>query len=76
MTGKLEVYVVWRCQIVPDFTLTFSNQAREIIAPIKLKIVEDSTNHPDSPLGIWFEINDPEDEDFDYEPFISVPGMT
>lgn len=78
MTGDLYVYIAWRCQIVPDVQITFNNQANEVIPVIKLKIVEDSTNHPTCPLGCWFKIPKAlaEAEDFDYEPFLSVPGMS
>lgn len=74
-TGNFFVYKVWRAQILPDFTMTFSNQARNIFAPIRLRIVEDSVNHPNSPLGAWYEI-DGSNTEYDYAPYTTVPGNT
>ncbi len=75
MTNDYIVHKVWRAQTVPDFAVTFQNQAREVIAPVRLKIVEDSANHPDSPLGVWIKIDSGTTE-FDYEPYLSVPGTS
>jgi hypothetical protein len=74
-SGKFVVYKVWRAQILPDFTITFSNQAREVMAPIRLRVLEDSTNHPSSPLGEFYEIASSNTE-YDYAPYTSVPGNT
>lgn len=75
LTGDFWVYKIWRAQILPDFTITFANQARNIVAPIRLRIMEDSTNHDNSPLGAWYII-DSGNTAYDYVPYTSVPGNT
>lgn len=74
-TGNYLVYKIWRMQISPNFSMTFGQTARNVSAPIRCKILEDSVNHPDSPLGAWYEIASSV-TDFDFAPYTDVPGTT
>lgn len=74
-TGKLLVVKTWKGQIIPDFTVRWSNEARLTTAPIRIRILEDSTNHPDAPLSEWYNVVASK-TDYDFEPYTSIPGNT
>lgn len=72
-TGKLLVNKTWKGQIVPDFTVRWSNEARLTTAPIRIRILEDSANHSSAPLGAWYNVVASK-TDYDYQPYTDVPG--
>jgi len=68
-TGDLYVYKFWRVQIIPDFEQTFNDSNSVVITPINMRVLSDSTNHPDDPLGhvVIIPTADSEASDFTYD---------
>ena len=69
-TGDLLLHKFWRVQIIPDVEITYDNTNSIVTVPIKLRVLADRANHPDSPIGQEVTIpladSDPADFTFDF----------
>ena len=50
-TGQYEIYEFWRCQIIPDMSLSHDDSNKVVMVPIRLEVLADPDFHPDCPLG-------------------------